>query len=75
MPLLVLFIYGIYLAVQWPLADKDVFGYISFGHKSVDISELAVPQKYIRIHHKLPATLGHDPTVGRCNGKPRKHHR
>jgi hypothetical protein len=43
MPLLVLFIYGIYLAVQWPLADKDVFGYISFGHKSVDTSELAVP--------------------------------
>ena len=47
MPVLVLFIYGIYLAVQWPLADKHLFGYISFGHKSVDTSELAVPQKYI----------------------------
>ncbi len=47
MPLLVLFIYGIFLAVQWPLAGKHLFGYISFGHKSVDTSESSVPQKYI----------------------------
>jgi hypothetical protein len=47
MPLLVLFIYGIFLAVQWPLAGKHLFGYISFSHKSVDTSELVIPQKYI----------------------------
>jgi len=47
MPLLVLLVYGIFLAVQWPLAGKHLFGYISFGHKSVDASELAVPAKYI----------------------------
>jgi len=47
MPLLALLVYGIFLAVQWPLAGKHLFGYISFGHKSVDASELAVPVKYI----------------------------
>jgi hypothetical protein len=31
--------------------------------------------RFPRIHRKLPATLGHDPTVGRRDGKPRKHHR
>jgi len=47
MPLLVLLIYGIFLAVQWPLAGKHLFGYISFGHKWTNASELAIPQKYI----------------------------
>jgi hypothetical protein len=47
MPLLVLLVYGLFLALQWPLAGKHLFGYISFGHKSVDTSELAVPKKYI----------------------------
>lgn len=47
MPVLVLLIYGAYLAAQWPLAGNHLFGYISFHGKSVDAHESVIPLEYI----------------------------
>ena len=47
MPVLVLFVYGIYLFLQWPLAGNHLYGYISFNHKRVDTTESVIPQQYV----------------------------
>ncbi|MCW8925391.1 MAG: hypothetical protein OQJ84_03965, partial [Xanthomonadales bacterium] len=47
MPALVIVIYSIYLAVQWPLAGEHLFGYVSFNHKRVDSHESVIPPKFV----------------------------
>ena len=47
MSVLILLVYGVYLAAQWPLAGKHLFGYISFNHKRIDLAATAIPQKHI----------------------------
>jgi hypothetical protein len=47
MPALVVSIYGIYLAAQWPLAGHHLFGYIGFNSKSVEAGESTIPGRFI----------------------------
>ena len=47
MPLLVLLVYGAYLAALWPLADHHLYGYISFNAKRVDTAVAFIPQEHV----------------------------
>jgi hypothetical protein len=47
MPAVVLFVYGIFIAAQWPLAGENLFGYISFNYKRIDLAETNIPQRHI----------------------------
>jgi hypothetical protein len=47
MPLLVLLVYGAYLAALWPLADHHLFGYISFNAKRVDSATSVVSEEHV----------------------------
>jgi hypothetical protein len=47
MPLLVLVVYGAYLAALWPLADHHLYGYISFNTKRVNAASSFIPQEHV----------------------------
>jgi len=47
MSVLILLVYGVYLAAQWPLAGKNLYGYISFNYKRINLLETSIPQKHI----------------------------
>jgi len=47
MPMLVLIVYGIFLAAQWSLAGNSLYGFISFNEKRVDAAESNIPPKFV----------------------------